>query len=161
MISLSPIGNRNKSLLNGGLDSGRILRKGTVHSVMAENGISSYYYSPSSIINSSLTTLTAGSAIKRGFFSNSHLFTMIRTDIEKERGRSLHFCYIPTVDTISHKVGPYTDATANELESIFRLISDMAEIGQLKRNSGSVISADHGHTVVPPGGLIDLARERK
>ncbi len=161
MISLSPLGKSGQSILSGGLEIGKILRRGTVHSVLTENGISSYYYSPSSIINSELTKLTADSAIKRGYLSHSHLFTMIRSDIQKEKGRSLHFCYLSTVDTISHKVGPYTNETANEIESIFRFIRDLSDICHLKRNSGIVISADHGHTVVPPCGLIDLALDEK
>ncbi len=160
MINLSPLGIRGQSLISNGLDSENILKNGTVHSSLGSEGIKSFYYSPRAISKSGLTKLTTEAAVSRPYLSHSHLFTLLKSDLEREKGRTFHFCYIPSVDTISHKVGPYTEETANEIESIFHMILELSKTHST-RNTGIMISADHGHTVVPKENLRDIATDLK
>lgn len=160
MINLSPLGMRGRSLEEQILKTNPSLKSKTVHSSLSSQGIRSFYYSPRAISRSGLTKITAESSIIRPYLSPSHLFTQLRSDLEKEQGQSFHFCYMSTVDTISHKVGPYTEETANEIESIFHMILEFSKSLRTS-NIGIVISADHGHTVVPRENIIDVALDSK
>lgn len=160
MINMSPLGLKGRSISDHVLNSTPDLIGNTIHSSLTKDGVKSFYYSPRAISKSGLTKITTGSAIIRPYLSHSHLFTLLKSDLERERGQSLHFCYIPTVDTISHKVGPYTEETANEIESIFHMILEFSK-NLNTANTGILISADHGHTVVPRENIRDIAGDTK
>ena len=160
MINMSPLGLKGRSISDHVLNSNQDLIGNTIHSSLTKDGVKSFYYSPRAISKSGLTKITTGSAIIRPYLSHSHLFTLLKSDFEREKGQSFHFCYIPTVDTISHKVGPYTEETANEIESIFHMILELSKTHST-RNTGIMISADHGHTVVPKENLRDIATDLK
>ncbi len=160
MISLSPLGMRNRSLVDSSSIFSHIYRHGTIHEKIAAEGIDSFLYMPYGIRNSGLTRITGNGAIMRPYHSTSHMFTALKNDILSTGRRSFHFCYISTVDTISHKIGPYSQETAEDIDSIFYFIKHA--LGENLAGSGTsvTISADHGHTVVNQDRVDDLSRDR-
>lgn len=161
MISLSPLGIRNRSLVENSNIFSNIFRHGTIHEKISADGMVSFLYMPYSIRNSGLTRITGKGSSLRPYHSISHMFTSLRNDILSAGKRSFHFCYISTVDTISHKIGPYTQETAEDIDSIFYFVRNV--MGENINGSGTnvAISADHGHTVVNQDRINDLARDRK
>ncbi len=161
MISLSPLGMPNRSLVDSSNIFRHIHRHGTIHEKVSAEGMDSFLYMPYSIRGSGLTRITGQGSVLRPYHSLSHMFTTLRNDILSGGRRSFHFCYISTVDTISHKIGPYTEETAEDIDSIFYFIKNvLGESIHGSRTSVS-ISADHGHTVVNQDRVYDLARDRK
>ena len=160
MISLSPLGLRNRSLVDSSKVFSHIYRHGTIHEKMSGEGTDSFLYMPYNIRNSGLTRITGKGSILRPYHSLSHMFTALKNDILSTGRRSFHFCYISTVDTISHKIGPYTQETAEDIDSIFYFIRHV--LGENVAGSGTTvtISADHGHTVVNPDRIDDLSMDR-
>ena len=159
MISMSPVGMWNRSIAdNRGFS--HIRYHGTLHQRFKGEDIPSYLYMPYSIRNSGLTRITGTGSILRPYHSPAHMVMEIQRDLKSCSGRSFHFAYLSSVDTISHKVGPYTEANAMEIESTFRFISDL--ISGLKGTRSSIlISADHGHTEVDQEKITDVALNRK
>ena len=160
MLAMSPLGRTDPDILDGFFDVRKIEESGTIHSVMRENDITPYYYSPAEISGSNLSRIAAGAAETRGYISQSQIAAMIQSDLERESGKSFHFCYIPTIDTISHKVGPFTGDTAMDIDSIFRLILQVQEYNKADRKIGVIVSADHGHTLIRENGITDMAEDR-
>lgn len=64
------------------------------------------------------------------------------------------YFYIPTIDSLAHKYGPYSEPTLNAARYIFNSIYEIA-----KKNSEYtvIITADHGHVEV--GNNIELTKE--
>ena len=161
MISLSPLGLRNRSLVENSKIFSHISRHGTIHEKISGEGMDSFLYMPYNIRNSGLTRITGRGSVLRPYHSLSHMFTDLKNDILSTGGRSFHFCYISSVDTISHKIGPYTQETAEDIDSIFYFIRHV--LGENVAGSGTTvaISADHGHTVVNQDRVHDISRDRK
>ena len=160
MISLSPLGLRNRSLVDSSKIFSHIYRHGTIHEKISGEGVDSFLYMPYNIRNSGLTRITGRGSVLRPYHSLSHMFTDLKNDILSTGRRSFHFCYISTVDTISHKIGPYTQETAEDMDSIFYFIRHV--LGENVAGSGTTvtISADHGHTVVNQDRVHDISRDR-
>lgn len=160
MISLNPLGLRNRSLVDSTGAFSHIYRHGTIHEKISREGIDSFLYMPYNIRNSGLTRITGKGSMLRPYHSLSHMFTALKNDILSTGRRSFHFCYISTVDTISHKIGPYTQETGEDIDSIFYFIRHV--LGENVAGSGTtiIISADHGHTVVNQDRVDDLFRDR-
>lgn len=157
MITLTPLGRPDYSLLDHGWSVPAIRDSGTIYEQLKRNYVEPFLYLPNAIRGSGMTNITGTGANFNGYFSVSHMLTTLRRNIENSVRKSFHFCYISSVDTISHKIGPYTEETSLEVDSIFQLIN-----GQFLENLradgrvGIAISADHGHTVVPQSRILDI-----
>lgn len=161
MINLTPLGRSDYSLLEHGWRVPVIEEKGTIYQEFGKNVVDPFLYMPSAIKGSGMSEITSTGSNLRGYTSVSQMMTDLRRNIEKSVRRSIHFCYLPSVDTISHKVGPYTEETAMEIESIFhhlrkQFLEKVVPDGTL----GISISADHGHTVLPHENISDVRQDR-
>lgn len=157
MISLTPVGRPGYSLLDHGWDVPAIGRSGTIYEEFGRNYIDPFLYLPSAIKGSGMTRITGSGASITGYVSVSQMLTALRRNISGSVRKSFHFCYIPTIDTISHKIGPYTEETAMEMDSIFQLINEQfLEMSGHDGDLGILVSADHGHTVIPHGNVRDV-----
>ncbi len=156
MITLDPLGMPGHSFLDGGWSVPAIDEAGTVYHEFQSNRIDAHLYLPYSIRNSGMTRITGRGSTLNAYITESQMMTKLRRNIEKSTRKSFHYCYISNVDTISHKVGPYTEDTAMEIESIFNHINEQF-IGKVEADSriGIAVSADHGHTVIPHDNLKD------
>lgn len=156
MITLDPLGMPGHSFLDGGWSVPAIDEAGTIYHELQSNRVDAHLYLPNAIKNSGMTRITGRGSILNAYFTVSQMMTRLKRNIENSTRKSFHYCYISSVDTISHKVGPYTEDTAMEIESIFNHISeqfiDRVEPGG---KVGIAISADHGHTVIPHDNVID------
>lgn len=162
MISLTPLGQKEHCLLDDGYEMPWIEHHGTIYNKLQENDVDSVFYLPYAIRNSGLTRITGNGAKISPYYSVSQMLTSLRQDLSSAKGRTFHFCYIPTIDTISHKIGPYTQDTALEIESIFMLLEEqLIKASDLPEDTFISISADHGHTVPEEGQKIDLSVDRK
>lgn len=160
MISLAPLENKNLSLLDNEREIFSFSESNTIYSEMNLDGISSFLYLPNNIKNSGMTRITGRGATVHGYYSIPQMFTKLRKDIENSDGRSFHFCYVSSIDTISHNIGPYTEETAYDIDSIFyqmerQLIEDLRP----EHNTKIIISADHGHIEIPNQNLFDATND--
>ena len=160
MIRLTPLGKHDYTILDQGWSIKAVERKGTIYNEFARNLIDSYMYLPNGIKGSGMTQITGKGAEVMGYASVSQMITSLRRNIGKSIRKSIHFCYIPTIDTISHEKGPFTEETAMEIEAIFQLLNDQL-IDELRKDVeiGLAISADHGHIVVPWEAIRDVQED--
>lgn len=162
MITLTPLGKPEHSLLDHGWSVPAIDKSGTIYQEFVKNTIEPHLYLPSPIKGSGMTRITGQGSIVNPYSSLSHMFTMLRRNIEKSVRSSFHFCYISNVDTMSHKVGPYTEETAMEIETIFHHLNEEF-IGKVVPDGslGVAISADHGHIALPPENIYDIRLDKR
>ena len=162
MISLSPVGRKDSSILENGYEMPWIGNNGTIHSKLDSNEVRSFLYLPNAIKNSGLTKLTGiGSSIS-GYVTISQMITQLKKDLINFREKTFHFCYISTIDAISHKVGPYTDDAAMEIELIFMMLKEqLVNSPGLPKNTLLFISADHGHMVLDRKQIIDFRHDKQ
>lgn len=162
MISLTPVGRSDYSLLDHGWKVPAIEASGTIYEEFGRDMVDPHLYLPGAIKGSGMTRITGKGAQVNGYVSVSHMLTALRKNIEKSVRKSFHFCYIPNIDTISHKVGPYTEETAMEIDSLFQLIIDQfIENVRPDGDLGIAISADHGHTVLPSENVADVRDDHR
>lgn len=159
MINLTPLGMRNRSLLDFGRALPQLNRWETIHEKLRDEDIASYLYQPEGIKNSGLTRITAKGSIIRPYYTISQMISNIASDIINSSGPTFHFCYISTVDTISHHAGPFTADTASEIDTIFHLLENVLAQKVSGTATGIMISADHGHIEVGPRNNIDSGRD--
>ncbi|AKA48190.1 hypothetical protein IX51_02705 [uncultured archaeon] len=162
MISLTPLGNRGKSILDDGWSDEGLLGGETLYSAIGKESLDSYLYLPSAIKNSGLTRITGRGANITGYYSVPQMFSALRKNIESSGSGGIHFCYISTIDTISHRIGPGSEEVAVDMDNIFHLI-EKELTGKLRINGslGVMISADHGHTTVPIESVKDAASDER
>ncbi|MCL4357070.1 MAG: alkaline phosphatase family protein [Candidatus Thermoplasmatota archaeon] len=162
MISMSPVGRKDSCILDNGYEMPWIRKNGTVHSKLESNEVRSFLYLPNAIKNSGLTKITGNGSSISGYVTVSQMITQLKRDLINFRGRTFHFCYISTVDTISHKVGPYTDDAAMEIELIFMMLKEqLINSPSLPENTFLFISADHGHMVLDRKQIIDFRHDKE
>lgn len=161
MITMDPLGMSGNSFLDGGWSVPAIDEGGTIYHEFESNRIEPHLYLPNAIKNSGMTRITGRGSILNAYFTVSQMMTKLKRNIERSRKKSFHYCYISSVDTISHKIGPYTEDTAMDIESIFhnineQFISRVVPEGKI----GIAVSADHGHTVIPHENVADSRDDR-
>ncbi len=162
MISMSPVGRKDSCILDNGYEMPWIRKNGTVHSKLESNEVRSFMYLPNAIKNSGLTKLTGNGSSISGYVTISQMMTQLKRDLASSRGKTFHFCYISTIDTISHKVGPYTDDAAMEIELIFMMLKEqLVNSTDVPENTSLFISADHGHMVLDRKQIIDFQHDRE
>ncbi len=160
MIRLTPLGRNDYSILDHGWSIKAVEDRGTIYKEFARNLVDPYMYLPNGIKESGMTRITGKGAEIMGYVSVSQMITALRRNIEKSVRKSIHFCYIPTIDTISHEKGPFTEETAMEIDAIFQLLNDQF-LDVLNRESevGIAISSDHGHIVIPWEAIRDVQED--
>ena len=162
MISLTPLGRKEHCLLDNGYEMPWIEDHGTIYDRLQENDVHPFLYLPYAIRNSGLTRITGKGARTSPYLTISQTITSLKRNLSAAKRRTFHFCYISTIDTISHKIGPYTPDTAHEIESIFMLLEEqLLRTSGLPKNTFISISADHGHTVLEERQKIDLSADPK
>ena len=162
MTSLSPLGRSGSSILDQGWRFTVAKQNVTIHQELGMNGIRSFHYLPNSLMKTGMTRVTSVGASSYGYFSIPDMLSKIRKNIVSLGTKSLHFCYVPSIDTISHKMGPYAEEVAMEMDSIFYMIREYL-VKRLETNDriGIMISADHGHTLIPRENVRDVRRDRE
>ncbi|MCL5783673.1 MAG: alkaline phosphatase family protein [Candidatus Thermoplasmatota archaeon] len=161
MISLTPLGRKEHCLLDNGYEMPWIMDHGTIYNKLQKNDVDSFLYLPYAIRNSGLTRITGNGANISPYHSISQMLTALKRNLSTAKGKTFHFCYVSTIDTISHKIGPYTQETALEIESIFMLLDEqLLRSANLPKNIFMSISADHGHKVLEENQKIDLSTDR-
>ena len=160
MLSMSPIGNRKNDLISAGWMPEPLKGRKSFAKRISDSGTASFIYLPNMIKESGMSKITAAETTLRSYYSTSHMFTSIARDVKEARGKSIHIGYVPSVDTMSHKVGSRTEETALELESIFYNI-DMLKESVISTNTTLLISADHGHVNVGTSNLFDISKDRE
>lgn len=156
MITLDPLGRPGHSFLDGGWSVPAIDEAGTIYHEFQSNRMDAHLYLPYAIRNSGMTRITGRGSTLNPYVTESQMITKLRRNIENSTRKSFHYCYISNIDTISHKVGPYTEDTAMEIESIFNHINEQF-IDKVESDGriGIAVSADHGHTVITNDNLKD------
>ncbi|MCL6002233.1 MAG: alkaline phosphatase family protein [Thermoplasmatales archaeon] len=161
MISLAPLGSKDTLMPGAVYDDEDLVRLGTIYSHLKEPSVSSNLYIPNKIIDSGLTRFTGRGADIHGYYSLSHMMVTLKRNLASEK-KGFHFCYLSTVDTISHKLGPQTEEVAEEVNSIFKLIDErLFEFREIEGDLGVIISADHGHIMIRPDAIIDASIDQK
>lgn len=162
MMTLTPLGNSGKSILDNGWGDEKLLVGDTLYGRMRKSLLDSYLYIPSKSLNSGLTRITGKGAEVFGYHSIPQMFVSIRRNIEASRTGSFSFCYISSIDTLSHKIGPNSEEVSVEIENIFHLIEkELIEKLNITGSLSLMISADHGHTMVPSNSIKDAATDRR
>ncbi|MCY0850428.1 alkaline phosphatase family protein [Sulfuracidifex metallicus] len=69
-----------------------------------------------------------------------------------QRDYEFVYLYIPDVDTMSHKYGPYAEPTLSTAKAVFESIYNVAKIYQDRFST--FITADHGHVTVSDSVII-------
>ena len=162
MISMSPLGRNDVCILDNGYTLPWIKKNGTIYTKLRANDVQSFLYLPNAIKDSGITRITADGANISPYFSVSQMLTSLKRNLSTAKGKTFHLCYIPTIDTISHKIGPYSEETALDMEGIFMLLEkQFLGSGNLPHNTLISMSADHGHTVLDKRQKIDLSADRE
>ncbi len=157
MISLSPIGRDEISIIDEGWKIPEVEKRGTIHQELDSNGVKCYNHIPNSLAQTGLTKVTSNGATTKGYFSVSHMLNTVRKEIENSTSKSLHFCYVPTIDKLSHKIGPYTEDVAVEIDALFHMIREfLIERLETREGVGISISADHGHIPIQHARVRDV-----
>ncbi|MEM0157978.1 MAG: alkaline phosphatase family protein [Thermoplasmataceae archaeon] len=158
MLSMAPVGNQSHDLIEAGWMPSGLKGKKPFPARMIENGVKSFIHLPGNIVNSGMSRITGAGVAIDPYFSVSQMFTAIARNVLSARGKTFHMAYVPSVDTLSHKVGSKSLEVFAELETLFYNIDTF--IGQLKsRNATIIISADHGHVNVGNSNLMDISRD--
>jgi len=80
--------------------------------------------------------------------------------LERKVAHSFHLLYYPSVDTLSHARGPYTEEVAAELDSIFGVLQKQL-FNKLDRKIAKktllLITGDHGAVRIKRESVLDLA----
>jgi predicted AlkP superfamily pyrophosphatase or phosphodiesterase len=76
----------------------------------------------------------------------------------KDTDTGYFYAYFGDIDSISHKYGPFSGHTKEELRNLCSLIDRiiLANFSELGSDTVLLLTADHGHAQVDPSKLIDL-----
>jgi Type I phosphodiesterase / nucleotide pyrophosphatase len=160
MLDFCPIFSR-RSLFEIGFEPAEFIGRKTIHERLVEAGIASKLYLSRYIVGSGLSQITNRGADIHPVIAATDLFTAVRRNLESTRGRSFHFAYHASPDTIAHARGPFSDEYVAEVESIFHsLRKELFEKLEpsVAKNTILLISADHGLAHVEARDIIDVAR---
>jgi hypothetical protein len=112
---------------------------------------------PTGFSGTALTRMLHQGAEYRGYIATSSLSAIISRVLEEPRAEPTYvYGYWPTVDTISHMIGPRTDEHGAEVAAFD------AAFGRLVRHLGErgdtllMLTADHGHVDTGPSQQVSL-----
>jgi hypothetical protein len=149
-----------RSLFDTGIDRQTFLGGETIHERLGNEGLDSTVYVPRYIMDSGLSQVTYRGAFVEPQNSAADMLVRLRKNLEKGKGKSFHFAYHPSPDTLAHAHGPYSEEYAVELESIFRIVESEL-FRKLDRNVARdtilIISGDHGAVHVNRDDIVDLS----
>lgn len=153
-----------RSLFDVGLDRSTFLGGPTIHERLGNEGIDSTVYVPHYIVDSGLSQITYRGAYVEAQNSMADMAVRLRKNLEQGKGKSFHFAYHPSPDTLVHARGPYSEEYALELESIFNIIATQL-FQRLDRKIASetllIVTGDHGAVEIDRDGIIDLSKHQK
>jgi hypothetical protein len=158
MLRFSPFYG-GRSLFDLGLDRRAFLGGETIHEKLGGQRISSTVYSPSYIMDSGLSQITYRGAYVEPHNGVADMIVRVRHNLEAATGRTFHFAYQPSPDTLAHAHGPYAEEYAVELESIFRIVESELFVKldkKISENVALIISGDHGAVRIEEDGIVDL-----
>jgi hypothetical protein len=148
-----------RSLFDLGLDRRAFLGGETIHEKLGGQGVRSAVYSPSYIMDSGLSQITYRGAYVEPHNGVADMVVRVRHNLEVATGRTFHFAYHPSPDTLAHAHGPYAEEYAVELESIFRIVESELFVKldkKISENVALIISGDHGAVRIEKDGIVDL-----
>lgn len=153
-----------RSLFDTGLDRQNFLGGETIHERLGNAGLNSTVYVPRYIMDSGLSQVTYRGAFVEPQNSPADMLVRLRKNLEKEKGKSFHFAYHPSPDTLAHAHGPYSEEYAVELESIFGIVKSQLFgklDGSVAKDTVLIISGDHGAVRIERDDIVDLSRHPK
>lgn len=105
---------------------------------------------PSAIAGSGTSTFAAGGAPLRGYRSLAEACDMAVAFADQATGPTCCILYTPRVDDAAHEHGPAHLEVVGAVRSLDEQVARLA--AALEGRARIVVTADHGHLPVPPGG---------
>ena len=155
MIRFSVLGNdRSDAAFAMGLDPSKLLPVQTLHEQLASAGINTHSVLASHIANSGLSkALYRGSGSMHSALTFSDMLVRTRELMNASAGPTFVSLYWPTLDSIAHVRGPYT----NSYDTEFAVLNDAIERAwehQLK-DTLVLVTADHGFVPMSTDDYVD------
>ena len=112
---------------------------------------------PNELLNSRYTRYCFSSTRLNGYNNYEEAINFIKEDI-KTNNDTLTYLYIPFVDTLEHKYGPYNELVYSEIAKIERSIGQLLP---LNNDVEMVVISDHGQTLINDVIYMDLNKYDK
>lgn len=146
-------GGRRGDLEAWGLRPEEALPTPTVYQVLGAAGVPSRAVYPADIARSPLSRMQSAGARVEGHVGWVDLLTRLGSRLEETAGRRCYtFAYFPDFDSLMHRDGPGTPTYAPLLEAftagLGRMLARLSP--SARRGTLLMITADHGHRLVPP-----------
>ena len=123
-------------------------------SLFAQATREALFVAPGALVNSAYSMFAAGGVERRGYRSLREGFEAVRGFIGRSSGPTCSVLYTPRIDDMAHEHGPA------HMEVVGAVRALDAEVALLSRALGDrariVLTADHGHLPVPPGGRLRM-----
>ncbi len=128
----------------------------TVDARLAQAGVARFLVQPGVFKNSPLVRMLSPDATYVPYLATSSAAVATRRVLSARpwgEGRAFAFVYWPTLDTVSHFLGPLSEEHHAELRAIDELL-----IGPLRAQLGGdvvfLLTADHGHVALDPATAV-------
>jgi len=143
VLSYSPIiCSERECLKNAGMKVSLFLNESTIFNKLKEADVSSYVLTYEGHIGSVFTSKISEGAQVIGDISLIDAITLIPRLIRRNR-KTLIYTYIGTIDSLSHRYGPYSQHVRLGVETVFFLVKSLIKKAK-RKNANIVITADHG-----------------
>ena len=113
------------------------------------------FLQPIEIYDSAFSRSLACTGDRKSYQNLGQLGSLVGDFVTNETDLDYLYAYIPNIDTLAHRFGPYSSQVQKEYLKISRLLSDLCELSQ---DSGTLllITADHGFIHNPEEKRISL-----
>jgi predicted AlkP superfamily pyrophosphatase or phosphodiesterase len=164
-LPFTPLGARGRDrLLEVGVKPTLLFRGKTVYQALAQAGVSSFTVVRDAYAHSAYSSVVHKGSVTIPFINASDLVVNVRQRIAEISGPAYFYVYWDAVDAIAHTYGPHTEQYHAELTSFLYLLQREL-IDKIPRRIASdvllMVTADHGHINVAPGGTLYLNRYPK
>ncbi len=164
-ITFSPTAHRwGGDLVHWGLEPERFVPVPGLAQVLAAQGVSTRVVIQESLTRSALSRLLyRGAQSVRGHVSASDFWSGLRYELQQHRGERLFLHgYWGTLDTLSHRFGPYDDAADVEVQTLACLLETAFLRGLTpadRRGTLLLLTADHGQVALSPTRALRLDQQ--
>ena len=112
---------------------------------------------PKDLLNSIYSSYYINDDIRYGYSNYDEAIDLIREDVNSTFD-TFTYLYIPTVDSIEHRNGPYSEIVYNEINKIETSIKKLLP---LNNDTEIIITADHGQLPINEYAFMDLNKYNK
>ncbi len=129
----------------------------TMYARLHEAGLQrTFAINPTGFAGTALTRMLHQQATYYGYVATSSLVAIVPRLLEDKSDKSYIYGYWPTVDTISHIIGPRTDEHGAEVAAFDSAIGRLLHRLPADDDTLVMLSADHGHVDTGPEQQITL-----